>query len=395
MPHQAGRITSVSATPISVPFTYPEKWAFGTHEGISSIIVELRTDSGQVGVSELPSPGPSLAVLGVILDEVAMQLKGCEFGAINRTVSSCLRAAGWHYFPKLANFVAATVETAMWDLLGKSVDLPVHYFFGGGIGRQVEFMHYVRSGPEDPHALREELKTAVSDGYETFYLKGGLDDERDLAAVAQVRAAVGNRMRLRLDVNEMWTPATAVRMLRKLTPYDLEFVEQPLPADNVTGMAWLRRNSSVPIAADQSAWTAPRILDIIRNEAADVIVTDPHEEGGLLGFKGIIDLAKAAGIPVVYHAFTGSAASLTAALHILGSSENCNLAHQAYPPGMLSADVTRSAVDLHRPRVDVPMKPGIGIELMPEVLGAAADAYTRREYRLFEPNFRAGIVAPH
>jgi L-alanine-DL-glutamate epimerase and related enzymes of enolase superfamily len=97
------------------------------------------------------------------------------------------------------------------------------------------------------------------------------------------REAIGPGTRLRVDANEVWSPSTAIRILSKMQPASLEYVEQPVLMHDIVGLAHVRRHSGVPVAANQSAWGRHAILDIIRREAADVIMTDPHQEGGLDG----------------------------------------------------------------------------------------------------------------
>jgi len=115
-----------------------------------------------------------------------------------------------------------------------------------------------------------------------------------------VRQAVGGRD-LRADVNGAWTPGTARRMLERLRPYDLQYIEQPLELDDLLGHAQLRAVQPVPVALDESAYTLADVSNIVRMAAADVILLDPHEIGGLWQTLKAAAIAEAAGIPVTLH----------------------------------------------------------------------------------------------
>ncbi len=153
----------------------------------------------------------------------------------------------------------------------------------------------------DPEQVAAEARHFVERGFRTIKLKIGVDERSDVPIVKAVREAVGPDIRIRADVNGAWTPGTAKRMISRLAPFDLEYVEQPLVHDDLLGHAQLRLWSPVPIALDESAYTTTDVLNIIRAEAADVILLDPHEAGGLWQARKAASICEAAGIPVTLH----------------------------------------------------------------------------------------------
>ena len=150
--------------------------------------------------------------------------------------------------------------------------------------------------------------------------------EQDVALVAAARRALGPAANLRIDPNGAWTLGTAKRMLEKLRPYDLQYVEQPLPVDDMIGHAELRRSSPVPICLDEGAYTLQDTMNAIRLGAADVILVDPHEAGGLWQCLKTAAVAEAASIHVGMH--SGGELGLTQAayLHLAASMPNATIA---------------------------------------------------------------------
>src|SRR5437870_1144498 len=137
-----------------------------------------------------------------------------------------------------------------------------------GLGEAVGFP----SVPQVLEALTQIVSVLVSqDPYRIEYLTRRLYTRRGWH---HYRQAAGPAARLRVDPNEAWTPAEAIRIIEKLAAFDLEFVEQPVSMYDLDAMARVRAAVSVPIAANQGAWLEFNVLDIVRRQAADIILTD-------------------------------------------------------------------------------------------------------------------------
>ncbi len=365
------RIREIVATPVSVPFTKPERWAFGEHRGMSSIIVQMRTDDGRVGLGEVLPGGPGPKALLAAIEEATPLLIGRDATDIEANVRRLMYVGGWYMFARTGNLIIAGIETAMWDILGQHLGVPLYRLFGGKLRPRISYMYWTQAGPPVRERVAE-AREAVRQGFRTIYTKGGWDDEADVEIIAKLREALGPQIRLRLDANESWSVGTAVRMLRRLEPYDLEFVEQPVRLDDLDAMCRIRGATAVPIGANQSGWTGQRVLEIIRRGAADVIVTDPMQEGGLSAFRRTVGMCEIAGLPVVHHAFSGLTIAMTASMHVLCASANCLLDHQAYAPMFLGGDVTTAPHDISGGSAAIPDGPGLGVKLDQDRLADAA-----------------------
>lgn len=370
------RIEAIELTPVSVPFTRPERWALGEHGGMTSLIVELHTEDGTTGLGEILPVAPGPKALTATVEELSPLLIGHDARDINRNVSRILYEAGWYMFERSANLVIAGLEMAMWDVLGKSVGEPLHRLFGGALRDRQPYVYYLQASGRSVAEMADEAVEAVASGYDSFFFKGGWDEERDVELVATLRERVGPRPRLRLDPNEAWTVGTAVRMMKRLEPFDLEFVEQPVRMDDIEALVRLRHASGVAIGANQGGWTSRQIFEIAKRGAADVIVTDPHQEGGLAALRRSIAICEVAGLPVAHHAFSGLTIAMTAAMHVYAASPNCGLvAGQAFAPGFLTGDVTTTMFSAEGGSAAVPSAPGIGVELDRDRLASAHKAY--------------------
>ena len=132
----------------------------------------------------------------------------------------------------------------MWDARGKIAGLALNELWGGSYRKKVEICAYIYIS--DHNQLEKELIEYRNKGFKSFKLKVGLDPVQDVALVKKAREILGPSFNLRIDPNGAWTLATAKRMITKLAPYDLQYIEQPLPVENMIGAARLRKFSPIP-----------------------------------------------------------------------------------------------------------------------------------------------------
>jgi L-alanine-DL-glutamate epimerase-like enolase superfamily enzyme len=237
---------------------------------------------------------------------------------------------------------------------------------------EVPFMYFVQRKAVD--AMQQDARRAVEAGFGTVYTKVGLDYSSDLEAVRALREAIGPKAHLRVDANEGWTPGTAVRILEAMRPYDLQYIEQPTRMSDIETLKWLRQRTTTPIAANQSSWTNKDLYQVLAAGAVDVVMTDPHQAGGLLAFKKASGIAEAAGVPIVFHSFGPLAITTYAAMQVIATSSNFMFDNQTYNH-MLSDDVVTDPPKFERGRLRLPQKPGIGVELDRDKVARYAELY--------------------
>jgi L-alanine-DL-glutamate epimerase-like enolase superfamily enzyme len=272
--------------------------------------------------------------------------------------------AGYYHHKRAAVMAIAAMEMAMWDALGKQAKLPLHALWGGKWRSEVEAAAYLFTN--DRKGLAERLQRFLDHGYSTFKVKIGFDEKSDIALAETARSVIGDKP-LRLDVNGAWTVPTAKRQLEKLRACDPAYVEQPLELDDLAGHAALVAASPVPIALDESAYTLTDVGNIVRAAAADVVLLDPHEAGGLWQTIKAAAICEAVGIPVTLHSGAELALSQSAYVHLAASIPNMNIAidtERAY----LGGDISPNPPVLKDGRFAVPEGPGLGVDIDETVL---------------------------
>lgn len=342
---------------VRAPFRAPISWGSGARSGTTRLIVELRTDQDVVGYGE------TICLLdateAVFRNVVSPIVRGYDVADVEKLHRHVL-GAGYYHHKRAAVAAIAAAEMAMWDALGKAAGLPLHRLWGGLWRREVAVAAYVFAG--DDAALERDVGAFLDAGYETFKLKIGLDQAADLRMVETVRGLIGPDRPLRADVNGAWTTGTAKRQLARLAPFDLQYVEQPLELDDLAGAAELRRWSPVPIALDESAYTLADVANIVRAGAADVVLLDPHQTGGLWQTIKAAAICEAVGLPVTLHSGGELAPSQAAYLHLAVSVPNMSLAIDC-ERALLADDVSPAPPAIRDGAMRVPEGPGLGIEV--------------------------------
>jgi len=367
------KIKEVKATPVRIAFTEPEIWSMGQRTAVSPIIVEVVTDDGQVGLGE-SVPVPNIDVAVSAIQGAARRLTGQDPRNINHLWQQLQFLEGWCQFPYVGNGALAGVEMACWDILGKSLGVPVHALLGGKIRNQVPIMGFVQH--TTPEKIEKDARRMVEEGYTTLYTKVGRGMESDLAALRALRRGAPEHIPIRCDPNEAWTPGHSLRMAHLIKDLNIQYIEQPLRMRTIHELAVLRQRSPVPIAANQASWLNWDILDIIRERAADVIMTDPWQAGGIANFHRAAAICETACLPMVYHSQGPLTIATRSAMTVLCSSTACMYANQTYNH-MTSDDVVTEPVQIVNGNIEVSDKPGLGVELDRDKLAKYSEAYRR------------------
>ena len=311
------KLAAARTRPLTLHFAQPLWTARGEFRERSSIILELSDTAGLVGYGEAaPWPGfgsETVAESLGTLNDAAALLRGAE-----------LQPGEWpdaiaaHF--RRAPAARAALEGALWDLTARRAGIPLAYQLAAGLGalagtvlERVKVSALLMEGT--PEALRDEARRVSAAGYRAAKLKLGIATlAEDIARVRAAREGLGPDVALRGDANGAWSERVAREALDALAPFGLAYIEQPLAAGEIDGMARLRRDAPVRIAADESVATAAGAMRLLEAGAADVLVLKPATLGGPAQALGIAASARRAGCEVVFsHTFE----SAVGARHVL------------------------------------------------------------------------------
>jgi muconate cycloisomerase len=346
-----------------IPVRRPHHMSFTTLTAVNFVFVRIETRDGVVGWGEAACLGgptwseESAESIAVTLERyVAPWLVGRDAAQLEALRLEMARRVQGNPFAR------AAVEMALWDLNGRALGVPVHRLLGGRVRDRVPLSWSLAVG--DAAAELAEARELVGRGHRIFKIKTAAQPvAEDVARVRAIREAVGPGVKLRVDANQGWDRPTALRAIRALEPYDLDFVEQPVPRWDLDGLAEIARSVSAPIMADESCGSPQEALAIAWRGGVSILALKLTKSAGLAPTMAIARIAEAAGlgcyVGCMIETSLGTAAYLHAALAAAPVTWGCEL----FGPLLLAGDVVREPVRYADGCILALDGPGLGVEV--------------------------------
>jgi L-alanine-DL-glutamate epimerase-like enolase superfamily enzyme len=267
---------------------------------------------------------------------------------------------------------------AIHDLMGRVAGVPTAMLLGGPVRDSVPVT--MPLGVDDVAATVAAAEEAVGRGIGTLKLKVGPRPDEDIERVRAVRAAVGDRVQIRIDANQGYDVPSAIRVVSRLADSGIEYVEQPVAAWDVRGLAEVRRQTGVAIGADESLHTLQDAVRLIEEGAADHFMIKLIKTSGLAPARAIAELAAAYRIGVVVVSPFETQVGTAAGLHLALAAPTGSLAHELRvfdsQPEMASTRIT-----FERGRLWPSQDPGLGVDSIVEFEGLDWDAEPQTDLR--------------
>jgi mandelate racemase len=342
-------IRSLTARTVNVPLARPVRTAVGTIPAAPLVLLDILTEEGVTGRAYVFGYTPvTLAPIARFVDNIAGTLEGKSVSPVERMreFDRMFRLLGRQ---GLVGMALSGIEMALWDVLGRAYGQPVVRLLGGEPSPIPAYDSY---GVVDPLADRRVLERSLERGFRAIKIKigdGGVDNDVD--TVAAVRDIIGDGTALMVDYNQSLTVTEALRRIDRLAEYDLHWVEEPVPAEDIRGHAEVRAASPVPIQTGENWWFPQDMAKAIEAEACDYAMPDLMKIGGIGGWLRAMGQAEAASIPVSSHLF------IEASAHVLAVTPT---AHWLEYLDIAGAVLTEP-VPVENGCV-VPRGPGLGIE---------------------------------
>ncbi|WP_431843639.1 mandelate racemase/muconate lactonizing enzyme family protein [Calidifontibacter indicus] len=289
------KITAVESIPFAIPYNKPLRFASGEVHTAEHVLVRVTTDDGVVGVAEAP-PRPftygetQRGIVAIIETIFAPQVIGLSLLEREQVRGRLARTMG--------NPTAkSAIDMAIWDALGKTLDLPVTELLGGFTDR-MRVSHML--GFDQPAAMVAEAeKITDTYGIRTFKVKvGRRPAQLDTAVVRALRERFGDTIELYVDGNRGWTASESARAMREMADLDLLFAEELNPADDVLSRRWLVGQLDVPFIADESAPTPADVTrEVLGGSATAVSIKTART--GFTDSRRVHHLAEGLGLEVV------------------------------------------------------------------------------------------------
>ncbi|HPD30900.1 MAG TPA: galactonate dehydratase [Phycisphaerae bacterium] len=327
------------------------------------LLLKIETDDGLYGWGEPTLEGQTPAVEAAI-GQLMRLIKGEDPRRIEHLWQRMYRGGFYRGGPVLCSAISG-IEQALWDILGKSLNVPVYQLLGGRVRDRIRL--YGQIGSRRPEILIERFRRLRAQGmtmakFSPWWATKIVDSpavvERAVDLMAAVREEAGSGFDLALDCHGRLSPAMAIRFAKALEPYHPMFLEEPCLPENVDTMVTVARSTSIPIATGERLFTRWGFREVLEKQAAAIIQPDLSHIGG------IFEARKVAAMAEVYYAAVAphcplSAVSLAACLQLAACIPN----FLAQEHVSLGEKLLVQPFVIQDGYVGVPDKPGLGIEV--------------------------------
>jgi D-galactarolactone cycloisomerase len=268
----------------------------------------------------------------------------------------------------------SAIDIALWDIKGKALGLPVHKLLGGAYRNKAHVyatgLYQPQNVPSIEDALVEEALGYKEDGFFAMKLKVGYGIERDMRYVKAVREAIGNDMVLMVDANHAYNAAEAIRLAKEMEKYDVYWLEEPVPPEDIEGYIEVKQKSNILIAGGEDEFTRYGFRELIARRAVDILQPDLCAAGGFTEMMKIVAMASAWNVPLAPHVW-GTNVGLAASLQLFAVLPH--FPERRYPaepffeydrsPHPLREGVTEEIFEMSDGYLDIPQRPGLGVSL--------------------------------
>lgn len=333
----------------------------------TAVLVRVRFADGSEGLGEGTtigglSYGPESpeSIQSAIDTYLAPALAGRDGNDVNGAIQLMDQVVKGNRIAKSA------VEIALWDGLGRRLDVSVAQLFGGPVRRRMPVAWTLASGNSDTD-IAEARQMLADRRHNIFKLKIGKRPVReDIAHVARIKDALGAEASIRVDVNQAWSVADARWGLRALEDAGCELVEQPVQARHRRAMAELTRDFPIAVMADEALNGPEDALGVAGCRAADVFAVKVAQSGGLKSASQVLAIGQAAGLGLYGGTMLETGLGTAAALQLFSTVETLAWGTELFGPLLLTQDILAEPIVYRDFCVHLPEGNGIGVALDPD-----------------------------
>lgn len=361
------KITGIDVYPLLAKFKKPFHFSGITRVSSRNVIIKIHTNEGIDGLGEAcPVPGMSgetdVSICKVIKDYFEPILKDqdpLQYAVLTNKIEKALGG----------NVVAkAGINIALYDLAGKILGVPVYTLLGGKYRDKVDINGSVGIGTaaEMIETSEEQIEEA---GLRYVKLYCGKEEvKQDVRKLKEVIHALGDRVRVFLDVNQNWSVKEAIWAIRELEEENLLYVEQPTSKFDLEGMRVLSESVTVPIAADESVFSIQDIPMLAKARAVDIITIYALKPGGILRGHDAITLSGAFGLDCFIGSYLELGIGTAAGAHLAATIPNLKYPCYMFGPLKYQYDILKTPLKIEDGSITVPDGPGLGVEVDDEML---------------------------
>lgn len=354
------KITGVKTRIVDLPFKKPITTAIHDMRSVGCVLLFIETDEGLVGQSyAFTLNAVRIKAFNEMINGFNHHLIGKDPTLINGIGQAIWREINPTGYQGLTISALSTIDTALWDLVGKIANLPLHRVFGAC---RESIKTYASGGlwlSQSIDELIAEANSFIDEGFRSMKVRVGSSSiERDIERVRALREAIGDEIELLADANQAFTAKQAIRLGRRLEEFNLGWLEEPVDVHDLQGHREVKQALDTPIATGETVYTRYGMRPLIEQRCADVLMPDLQRIGGLTEMQRVCALAATFDTPVSTHIFTEQS------LSIAGSAPNCiSVEHMPWFSPLFNEPMAIEAGC-----IKIPERPGTGFTFSDETI---------------------------
>ncbi|TMJ34609.1 MAG: hypothetical protein E6G87_13925 [Alphaproteobacteria bacterium] len=367
------KVQMVEVITVRVPYKRVESSSLINRGGITDVIVKITADNGLVGWGECTRAADTAGIESAVrnLAPLIIGRSPWDKEAMHRDLGIY---AVWAFQPMTGNFAFAGIDMALWDLCGKACGQPLYRMLGGAMRETVDYFYYMEWGT--PKEIEKQCKDGVARGYQAYYIKVGVDEQKEEAMLEALRGAIGPEGKLRIDVNQAWTIPQATRLLKRWHQrYDIDFVEAPVPIDPVENMHDLRKRVDVPFCVNEGLWREADAYRIIKSRCGDYLCYSVYWVGSIGRWHALNQISHMEGWQVIKHTHGELGLTAAACQHVMLAAPNAALGSQQTSQVMEDDILTERIPIVDGPTWGRIEGPGLGVDVDEDKLARFHESY--------------------
>jgi len=307
------KITNIQTKVLKAPLKTPFITSLRRVDTLEDLVVIIECDDGSIGYGEgAPTPqitGETLGSMVATIEYIKPHIIGREieeFDNIVNTIHSLI----------VKNTTAKSVlEIALYDLKAKSENLPLYRMLGG---TQTKFSTDITISMGEIDKMIADSHNAVALGYDTLKIKIGDNPKKDVERVVAIHDALDKNIKLRLDANQGWSAQESVTLLHALEKQEIiaEFIEQPVAADDIEGLKYIKQRVQTPLLADESIFSLKDARRLLEMQAIDYVNIKLAKTAGISQALALADLSKEFGVKCMIGCMLEGPISVAAGVHV-------------------------------------------------------------------------------
>jgi len=352
------KISKIRTTLLKAPLKTPFVTALRRVDLLEDLVVIVECDDGSVGYGE---GAPTPAITGETLGSIVAAIEFITPFLIGRDVEDFDTILHHLHTHIVKNSTAkAALEIALYDLRAKSLSLPLYQMLGG---KKREFTTDITISMGETDTMIADALHAVARGYTILKIKIGDNPQKDRERIIAIDAALESHITLRLDANQGWSAKESVALLQGIEAKGIlpAFIEQPVAADDIAGLKYIRERVQTPLLADESIFSLKDARSVLEMGAVDYVNIKLAKTAGISQALALADLSASYGVKCMIGCMLEGPISVTAGVHVASAKADTITMLDLDAVSLLASHPVKTSVVYNESHIQLSTDEGLGI----------------------------------